>query len=192
MDSPEFESNIYTGRLSNVNVLDFTEVISVTAETLSEDITITTTGGIFTFVYKWWFINLSSIILVDQIYFLVNTLAPNQYSIQLSPDFTNAAKENRAFFQLEMSATTSNLQSGNTIIIIEIEPDVEIVLEFEQVLYTGDFKLPNVLTIGTIKLTDASYSDEVVFTLEGGRFYLIIIKNDIKHRSITDVVYMLS
>lgn len=86
-----------------------------------------------------------------------------------------------------MTATTSNLQSGNTIIIIEIDPDVEIVLEFEQVLYTGDFKLPDVLTIGTIKLTEASFSDEVVFTLEGGMFYLIIIKNDIEHRSLTDI-----
>lgn len=76
-----------------------------------------------------------------------------------------------------MIATTSNLQTGNTIIIIEIEPDVEIVLEFEQVLYTGDFKLPNVLTIGTIKLTDATYSNEVVFTLEGGMYnYLIFLK----------------
>lgn len=73
-----------------------------------------------------------------------------------------------------MNAVTPNLQSGTTVIIIDIEPDVEIVLEFEQVLYTGDFKLPNVLNIETIKLTDATYSDEVVFTLDGGKFFFSI------------------
>lgn len=114
--------------------------------------------------------NSSSIILVDSIYFDQTTIAPNQYSIQLNSAFTNAAKENKIYFQLEMNAMTSILQSGNTVIIIDIEPDAEIVLEFEQVLYTGDFKLPNVLNIETIKLTDASYSEGVVFTLDGGMF----------------------
>lgn len=145
--------NIYTGRLSNTNVLTIAEIISVTASTLSDDITITIAG-------------------VDQQYFERTTVDVNQYSLQLSPAFTNDAKENKAFFQIEMVATRATGEFGNTAIIIEIEPDVvETALEFEQILYTGDFKLPNVLTIGTIKLTEESYSEGVVFTLEGGMFY---------------------
>lgn len=151
LESPEFVKNIYTGRLLNTNVLEFTEILSITTTTVTDDISITIIGE-------------------DQQFFEYTNVAVNQYSIQLSSDFTSAAKDNKAFFQIEMVATSSTGQFGHTVIIIDIEPDVEITLEFEQVLYTGDFKLPNDLNIGTIKLTDDSYSDGVVFTLEGGKF----------------------
>lgn len=82
----------------------------------------------------------------------------------------------KLYFDLSAKATKSGYFNGNAGVFIEITNGECIsetnMLIFEENIYTGTFTLPDILNIpSAIKLTDETYSDGVVFTLEGSKFF---------------------
>lgn len=81
----------------------------------------------------------------------------------------------KLYFDLSAKATKSGYFSGNAAVFIEITNGECIsetnMLVFEENIYTGTLSLPNNLIITSIiKLTDETYSDGVIFTMEGSKF----------------------
>lgn len=73
-------------------------------------------------------------------------------------------------FELLVKATKTSSDDAFTVVVITIN-DLECatdILIFEEIIYSGTVELPNNPVFPqVIKLTDESYSDDVVITLEG-------------------------
>lgn len=151
-----FEEIIYSGTIDLPNEPVFTNVIKLTDATYTEDVVITLEGS-------------------DVDYFN-GVQTGNSLVITLKTPLTIEDVLGKLYFDLSVKATQSGYFTGNAAVFIEITNGECIsetnMLIFEENIYTGTFTLPDVLSIPSdIKLTDVTYSDGVVFTLEGSEFF---------------------
>lgn len=112
---------------------------------------------------------------LDDVAYFDGVQTGNSLVISLKDPLTIEEVVGKLYFDLSVKATKSGYFNGNAAVFIEITNGECIsetnMLIFEENIYTGTFTLPDVLYIpSAIKLTDATYSDGVVFTLEGSKF----------------------
>lgn len=112
---------------------------------------------------------------MDLFVFVLNE-AENGIDLSLIPTITPEQIAGKQHFELTIKAskpTDDATIDGFTAVVIMIESDEcteESLLSFEESLYTGSIILPNdPIITSVIKLTDATYSTDVVLTLEGGK-----------------------
>lgn len=110
----------------------------------------------------------------DDVSFFTATKVDNSYVITLGTPIVNGDLEpGKNHFELIVKATKSGSDDAFTVVIIAIE-DLECatdILIFEEIIYSGTVDLPNNPVFPqVIKLTDATYSEDVVITLEGSMF----------------------
>lgn len=151
-----FEQIIYSGTVDLPNQPQFPNVIKLTDATYTEDVVITLEGS-------------------DVDYFN-GVQTDNSLAITLKDPLTVEDVLGKLYFDLSVKATKSGYFNGNAAVFIEITNGECIsetnMLIFEENIYTGTFTLPDILNIpSAIKLTDATYSDGVIFTFEGSKFF---------------------
>lgn len=100
----------------------------------------------------------------------------NSFVITLKDPITNAdLTDGKIFFALSVKASKTGSTDAFTSVVIGIEvedcvtnPDLMI---FESNMYSGTINLPSdPVIVGTIKLTDTTFTSDVVLSLEGGMF----------------------
>lgn len=102
--------------------------------------------------------------------------AENGIDLSLIPTITPEQLADKQHFELTIKAskpTDDATIDGFTAVVIMIESEEcteESLLSFEESLYTGSITLPSNPTIASvIKLTDATFSSDVILSLEGGK-----------------------
>lgn len=116
-------------------------------------------------------------VIVDKDLFVsVVNEAENGIDLNLIPTITPEQLEGKQHFELTIKAskpTDDSTIDGFTAVVIMIEAEEcteESLLLFEESLYTGTITLPNdPIITSVIKLTDATYSTDVILSLEGGK-----------------------
>lgn len=92
----------------------------------------------------------------------------NVVTISLVPD---ANVTDRTFLMTTLIANRANVETGSTVLHVNIE--VEVVLPtptFQQQRYRAQLDDNQQVTIDTIALVPSTYSNDVVFFLEGGEY----------------------
>lgn len=109
----------------------------------------------------------------------------NLYTITLKNPITEDLIT-KTFFELSIKATKAGSFNAYTALIIGIEtteciPET-VALLFQENLYSGTFKLPDIFTFTSIiKLTESTYSSGVILTINGSKYlYTSSLYNIIK------------
>lgn len=111
----------------------------------------------------------------DLFQFVLNE-AENGIDLNLITTITPEQLADKQHFELTITAskpTDDSTIDGFTAVVIIIEADEcteDSLLSFEESIYTGTITLPNdPIITSVIKLTETTYSTDVVLSLEGGK-----------------------
>lgn len=113
--------------------------------------------------------NLILTLLEDAIFFTVNHVE-NVLTITLTSPLTEESVKDRSYFRTELTASNSlNSRVGISVLIVDIvQPAVVPSPKFSQPSYRGSLDLDLELTFEDVLLDEATYAEDVVFSLEGG------------------------
>lgn len=133
------------GTLSSIGVLQLENVI-VVSDTFSNEIAFGLSGG------------------DSDLFAYDNDL--NTVTISLVP---NADVTDRTFLMTTLIANRANVETGSTVVHVNVEVEATIPTpSFQQPRYRAQLDDNQQVTIDTIALVPSTYSNDVVFFLEGG------------------------
>lgn len=105
----------------------------------------------------------------DAVFFTINNVE-NVITITLASPLSEDAVKDRSYFRTEVTASNAlNFRVGISVLIVDIvKPAVIPSPKFTLPAFRGSLDLDLVLTVEDVLLEEATYGEDVVFSLEGG------------------------